>query len=126
MSTRQICWIPTVCPKPVLPLCCSLQDCDGCPTIKEKMNETHHIQLLLQFLAQQYQLHSKLQQENSCRVLNKGYISVPCRKTTQVLLNESRVCQHILFPILNVNSRSCFQCISETEETFLYLHIHKI
>jgi len=27
-------------------------------------------------------------EENSCRVLNKGYVSVPCRKTTQVFIYE--------------------------------------
>lgn len=88
-----------------------------------KNDLNHHIQLFLPFLAQWYLLPSKLQ-GNSCRVLNKSYTSVPCRKFTQVLLNESTVCQHILFPILNVNSRSCFQRIREIEEIFLYLYIY--
>lgn len=87
---------------------------------RKNMNEIHHIQMGLPFLPQCFSLHSKLQ-ENSCTVLNKGYISVPCRKTTQVLLNESRVCQQILFPILNVHVSNA---ISEIAEIFLYLHVH--
>lgn len=49
--------------------------------------------------------------------------AVSCRKSTQVFMNESGVCQHLLFPVLNVNSRSSVSNIL-AKHIFLYLDIH--